>query len=121
MNSRLPHVVARTLVTRGDEILLLKRANDHSPGTWSAPGGHLEYGESPAAAAVRETWEETRVRIGEPRFRGITNDVFDAAGIHYLTIWMEASFVSGSRASPPRRRCPTSAGIAATRCPSRSS
>jgi ADP-ribose pyrophosphatase YjhB (NUDIX family) len=40
--------------------LLLVQQND---GRWSIPGGYVESGESSAAAAVRETWEEARVAV----------------------------------------------------------
>ncbi|WP_432570844.1 NUDIX hydrolase [Kineococcus sp. SYSU DK005] len=33
------------------------------PGTWCLPGGHLEHGEDPAAAAVRELYEEMSLDI----------------------------------------------------------
>ena len=32
-------------------------------GMWVFPGGHVEKGESPAEAAVREVFEETGVRV----------------------------------------------------------
>jgi 8-oxo-dGTP pyrophosphatase MutT (NUDIX family) len=32
-------------------------------GMWLPPGGHIEEGELPDEAAVREVWEETGVRV----------------------------------------------------------
>jgi ADP-ribose pyrophosphatase YjhB (NUDIX family) len=48
-----------------DGLLLLARLHGHS---WTLPGGGLEAGEDPAAAAVREIREETgfRVSLGAP-------------------------------------------------------
>jgi 8-oxo-dGTP diphosphatase len=40
-------------------LLLIRRAKEPGRGRWSLPGGRCEPGEEPAAAAVRETWEET--------------------------------------------------------------
>ncbi len=41
-------------------MLLLKRSADqHCGGLWSLPGGKIEHGELPQAAAVRELHEET--------------------------------------------------------------
>lgn len=50
-----------------DQVLLLKHVfHPHSP--WGVPGGWLERGESPAAGAQRELWEETGLTavIGPP-------------------------------------------------------
>ena len=48
------------IVDPDGRMLFVKRSPwlDH-PGTWAFPGGRLEYGESPEAAARRETAEET--------------------------------------------------------------
>lgn len=91
----LPQVGVGVIVTRGNQVLLMRRANSHGDGTWSMPGGHLEYGESPEACAVREVLEETGVAIADVAFRAITNDVFEAERKHYLTIWMEGKYISG--------------------------
>ncbi|MCW2819368.1 MAG: hydrolase, partial [Marmoricola sp.] len=65
-------VAAYALVRRvaGDrEELLLTRhsARGPRPGTWTLPGGGVEHGEPPAAAAAREVAEETGLvaRVGE--------------------------------------------------------
>jgi 8-oxo-dGTP diphosphatase len=55
--------ISRVLVflTRGDEILLIKRAADKKlwPGLYNGLGGHVERGESVYAAAAREVEEES--------------------------------------------------------------
>lgn len=43
-----------------DRVLLVKH---HDGGQWTTPGGILEPHETPADAAVRETWEETGVMV----------------------------------------------------------
>jgi 8-oxo-dGTP diphosphatase len=90
-----PLVGVSVLVKNGDRILLIKRQNVHGAGTWTGPGGHLEFGESLEERAVREVKEETAVEITNLKFRVITNDVFEADHKHYITIWMEANYVSG--------------------------
>jgi 8-oxo-dGTP diphosphatase len=39
--------------------------------------------------------EETGVNIGDVRFKGITNDLFEVSEKHYITIWMEARYLDG--------------------------
>ncbi len=60
------------------------------PAGWEPPGGHVASGEDPAAAVVRETEEETGLRIevvrliGRYRFNGIrrgTDAVFRARAV----------------------------------------
>lgn len=45
--------------------------------------------------AARESEEETGVEVGVPRFVGVTNDVFENAGKHWVTLWFEAEHVRG--------------------------
>ncbi len=51
---------ASVLLFRGDEVLLVERGPGRAgAGLWSAPGGHVESGESAEMAARRELLEET--------------------------------------------------------------
>ena len=79
----------------GERVLLLRRTGAHGAGSWAVPGGHLEFGESPEECARREAREEVGVEAGEVRFRAITNDVFAAEGKHYITIFMQGTYLSG--------------------------
>lgn len=89
-----PRIGVGVVITRGDEILLMRRSGRHGPGTWSTPGGHLEPGESLEECCAREALEETGIEVGDVRFRAITNDVFEN-GRHYVTVWMEGEYVAG--------------------------
>lgn len=51
------------------------------------------------ACAAREAEEETGVTIGSARFVGVTNDVFEAEGKHYVTLWFEAKHEVGNAAA----------------------
>jgi 8-oxo-dGTP diphosphatase len=90
-----PRVGVGVIVTKGDRLLLIERKGVHGQGTWSTPGGHLEYGESPEECAVRETKEETGVDIANVRALGYTNDLFEISGLHYITLWMAGEYESG--------------------------
>jgi 8-oxo-dGTP pyrophosphatase MutT (NUDIX family) len=51
--------IAWVLTPARDQLLLV----DHRHYGWSCPGGHVEHGESPAAAAGRELAEETGLQL----------------------------------------------------------
>lgn len=58
------HVTGSAIVGNGDGRILLHRHK--RLGIWLQPGGHLDPGEQPWDAAVRETLEETGVRASHP-------------------------------------------------------
>ena len=45
------------------KVLLVERSKPPWQGRWSLPGGHVEWGETLHAAAIREVLEETGVTI----------------------------------------------------------
>jgi 8-oxo-dGTP diphosphatase len=59
-------------------------------GTWALPGGHLDFGESFEACAMREVLEETGLQVKEDsvRFLTATNDIMLSEHKHYVTIFM---------------------------------
>lgn len=98
-----PSIGVGVIIKDGDRVLLMKRQNSHGAGTWSMPGGHLEYGESPEECAIREAEKEVGVSITDLTFRTITNDIFEEEEKHYVTIWIEGTYVAGeARIKSPR-------------------
>ena len=88
-----PQVGTAIIITKDDKVLLMKRKGSHSPGTWSTPGGHLDFGETLEGCAAREAKEEVGVDVVDIRFRAVTNDVFEETGKHYITVWLEGKAV----------------------------
>lgn len=90
-----PKVGVACIILREGRILLIRRKGAHGAGSWSTPGGHLEYGETPEECAARETLEEVGLEVSRVRFLAVTNDVFDEIGKHYITLWMTGDCPSG--------------------------
>lgn len=57
----IPTVDAIIEIGAGGGIVLIERANE--PHGWALPGGFVDYGETVAAAAVREAREETGLDV----------------------------------------------------------
>jgi 8-oxo-dGTP diphosphatase len=90
-----PRVGVGVIIIKDKKVLLGKRKNAHGNGSWSFPGGHLEFGESFEDCARRETKEETSITIKNVRKGTFTNDFFEREGKHYVTLVMIAEFSSG--------------------------
>jgi len=58
-----PKLVACTIPERDGAILLTRRTINPSRGLWTFPGGYVDYGETVTDAALRETWEETGLKV----------------------------------------------------------
>jgi 8-oxo-dGTP diphosphatase len=77
-----PHQVVAALLVREGRVLLCHRSPDRDwyPDVWDFPGGHIEEGETPADALVREVREEVGVVIAapaEPEFARLVTAEFD--------------------------------------------
>jgi 8-oxo-dGTP diphosphatase len=90
-----PKVGVGVCIIKDGKVLLGERLGSHGENTWSFPGGHLEYGETFVECALREVSEEVGLEIGELTFVTATNDVFEVEGEHYVTIYIQAAWLSG--------------------------
>lgn len=77
---RVP-VVVHLLLFAANRVLLLRRAGTgRADGSWAPPGGHLESGELPSRAAVRECEEEVGLKLDPALLRPVATLFFtDAA------------------------------------------
>ncbi|WP_404396092.1 NUDIX hydrolase [Pseudoalteromonas phenolica] len=83
------------VIIRDGKILLGERIGAHGANTWATPGGHLEMGEEIAACAIRETLEETGLKVSDVSQLGFSNDVFNPLNKHYVTLYVVANGVEG--------------------------
>lgn len=91
--------VSVVVVNDAGEILLLQRADT---GHWSVPAGAVDPGEQPAEAAVRETYEETGIRIEVERVAGVAlHPVTYPNGdqCQYLNVWFRGRPIGGTPTS----------------------
>ena len=58
-----PKLVGCTIPEQDGRILLTRRTINPSRGLWTFPGGYVDYGETVTDAALRETWEETGLKV----------------------------------------------------------
>lgn len=58
-----PAPAAGVILEKDGRVLLVKRKFKPKAGLWSLPAGFVEYDESPESAAVRETFEETGIKV----------------------------------------------------------
>lgn len=52
---------AAILLYQGKNILILRKSEGKHQGKWTGPGGHIDWGETPKQAAIRELREETGI------------------------------------------------------------
>lgn len=76
-------------------FLMGQRRGAHGAGTWSVPGGHLEFNESWEQCAKREVMEETGLYIKNVHFLAATNDIFKTENKHYITVWVQSDWQAG--------------------------
>ncbi|AFL85548.1 ADP-ribose pyrophosphatase [Belliella baltica DSM 15883] len=62
------------VLKNGDHFLLLKRTKDPNKGLYTPLGGKLDPFETPLNAAIRETWEESGIKVNNMEFRGILTE-----------------------------------------------
>jgi len=105
-----PKVGVGIMVLKGGKVLLGERNDDakkassdlHGEGTWTMPGGKLDFKETLSEGAGREVLEETNIKIDKEKLEVISVSdeiVFDN---HYVTIgFLCKEFVGEEKAMEP--------------------
>lgn len=104
-SQRIVRVGVGILVVRQGKLLLGRRLGSHGAGTWSLPGGKLEYGESIEECARRELKEETGLDLGAVELGPYTNDVFSDVQEHYVTLFVLARNCQGEPVNLEPHKC----------------
>jgi len=98
-NEKVVRVGVAVVIRNEDgDILFGLRKGAHGPGTWSLPGGHLEFGEEVEDCARREVLEETGLKVGKVEmytWYPYANTHFRETGKQYITLYMEAEYLDG--------------------------
>jgi 8-oxo-dGTP diphosphatase len=90
---KTPRVGVSVIIVRDGKVLMGKRKGSHGSGTWSFPGGHLEYNEHLFVCAAREVFEETGMSLVKGMQGPFTSDHFKEEDLHYITLYIEAEAV----------------------------
>lgn len=80
------------LILKDNKVLLGKRHEDpekassllNGAGTWTMPGGKLDFGETFEQGAKRETMEETGIKLNKLDVICVNNDMVETA--HFITL-----------------------------------
>jgi ADP-ribose pyrophosphatase YjhB (NUDIX family) len=88
-----PRLVVTTLpITERGEVMLIRRGIEPALGQWAQPGGFLEIDETVRDAAIRETLEETGLKVEPGDIVGLYSRVQAAV----VVVAFEARIVGGA-------------------------
>ena len=89
-----------TVVRYGSEILFIERGQAPAKGLLDVPGGFVDYGETLEQAAIRETFEETGVRLDAVTYLASFPNDYEYRGVLYRTcdVYFEARLSTRPRA-----------------------
>ena len=94
-----PCAAVGAVVFKDERVLLVRRRKAPAHSQWAIPGGNVMLGESLQAAAEREVFEETGIRIsaGKPAyvFDVVDHDDDGQIRYHYVVVDLDAVYRSG--------------------------
>ena len=85
--------------------LYLLRDDTRHPQTWGLPGGKLDLMETLEDCAKREVLEECNLVIHDLSYIGITNNIMEDLGLHYITIYFSTTTYYGKLDIMEKDKC----------------
>ena len=93
--ARYPRVGVGGVILRAGQVLLLLRKQAPEAGTWSLPGGRVEFKERLEDAVVRELREELGVTVEVESLVCVTNHIVPDENAHWVSPAYRVRVVSG--------------------------
>ena len=92
-----PQLAVSASIFKDGKVLLIQRAHPPAQGSWSVPGGRVEFGEPLHVALAREVREETGLEIeilGLAGWREVLPTT-SGAGKHFVVMSFAARWIAG--------------------------
>ena len=87
-DGRVMHYSAGVIVSHDGKYLMLDRKNP--PPGFASPAGHVDEGERPKVAAIREVYEETGIELNDVEFileEEVPWNYCRSSGVHYWYLY----------------------------------
>jgi 8-oxo-dGTP diphosphatase len=88
-------------IVHESRVLLTQRTAPPHVGQWVAPGGRIEYNETPERCVIREIAEETGLTIAAPRLCGVTTVRDPRLSLHWIAFIFLAEKFEGKLLKNP--------------------
>ena len=87
--------VGAVILNDNNEILLLLRKKSPEIGSWTIPGGTVEFGERIEDALIREVEEELGIKVSIVRLLRVTNHILQSEKQHWVSPAFLVRHISG--------------------------